>query len=58
MTTPIIFPPGKGLFFHFWIPVMSGDVDHGPIGLGVIENVCLAVGILTLRQFAAEILLF
>jgi len=37
---------------------MSGDVDHGPIRLGVIENVCLAVGILTLRQFAAEILLF
>jgi len=35
-----IFHEEKGCFFHFCIPVMSGDVDYGPIGLGVLESVC------------------
>ena len=58
MTIPIIFPPGKGLFSISGFPMMSGDADGGPIGLGILENICLAIGILTLSQFAAEILLF
>jgi len=57
MTTPIIFPPGKGLFSISGFPVTSGDVGRGPIGLGVLENICPAVRILKLRQSIAEIII-
>jgi len=39
------FPPGKGLFSIYGFRVTSGDVGRGPIGLGALENMCLAVRI-------------
>jgi len=39
------FSTWKGLFSISGFPVMSGDVGRGSIGLGVLENICLAVRI-------------